>query len=78
MSFPLAPQILTGLDLLVLVLHLLTHDLGEPFHDGAHDAEVGHVVHVALVRLRGDGLQLVLVCVLHTCMVGPGDKEGTC
>lgn len=57
---------LTLLDVLVLLLHLLAHRPGQSLHDGAHDAEVGHVVDVALIRLRGDGVQLVLVCVLHT------------
>lgn len=57
---------LTLLDVLVLLLHLLAHSPGQTLNDGAHNAEVGHIVDVALVRLRGDGVQLVLVGILHT------------
>lgn len=58
---------LTLLDVLVLLLHLLAHCPGQSLHNGAHDTEVSHVVDVALVWVRGNGVQLVLVRILHTC-----------
>lgn len=39
---------------------------GQTLHDGAHDAEVSHVVDVRLLWRRANGLQLFLIGVLHT------------
>lgn len=50
--------------LLVLLLHPLAQGLGEALHNGAHHAEVGHVVDVRVLGRRGDGLQLILICIL--------------
>lgn len=50
----------------VEVLDSVAHGLGEALHDVAHHAEVRHVVHVSFQWRRGDGLQLVLISVLHT------------
>lgn len=35
-------------------------------HNVQQEGEIGHVVHVNFIRLRGDGPQLVLVCILNT------------
>lgn len=48
-SLPLC--LLTLLDVLVLLLHLLAHCFGQALHYGAHDVEVGHIVDVSVVRL---------------------------
>uniref|UniRef100_A0A3P9P9R6 Crooked neck pre-mRNA splicing factor 1 n=1 Tax=Poecilia reticulata TaxID=8081 RepID=A0A3P9P9R6_POERE len=48
-------------------LHAVAQVAGQVVHDVQQEAEVGHVVHVDLVRVGGDGAQLVLVGVLHAC-----------
>lgn len=50
-SLSLSHCLLTLLDVLVLLLHLLTHCSGQPLHYGAHDVEVGHIVDMSVVRL---------------------------
>lgn len=51
---------------LVERLHPLADGPGEEVHDVGHHIKVLDVVDVSDFRGRGDGLQLVLIRVLHT------------
>lgn len=41
---------------------------GEVINDVQQEGEVIYIVHVDLIRVSGNGPQLVLVSIFHTCM----------
>lgn len=53
---------------MAFTFYTITEIYGEVIDNVQHEGEVINVVHVNLIRFRGNGPQLILISVLHTYM----------